>query len=436
MQSNFNENNVVFKFEPIGHSLKFRWNIIFLCAVTVFIFYSCKQDNIADSESKKGGNEQHARPLSGFTAKASMHEIELQWSDTSSLTYGYVLLRGEQASTQLQLVDTLQASARSYVDIGLQCHTLYTYVIYSFAINGRLLGYGSTSETTQADSLIVLTSQTSDHLYSIAFNQTGLGIAVGANGTVLRSTDDGVSWGTVTSHTAYTLRGTAFDSSGNCMIVGDHATVLLYHGGIVSRALNTSVVNDLHAVTFLGRAAWMVVGQSGIVLATQDGGANWARLPFDINMTLTGITFFNTQLGLAVSTGGAILRTTNTGMTWAVQVLGAASSIAGVVRRNATSAVVFGTNAIVSTNDGGITWSPAGDITSKVNDACFLSDTYGVAVGVRGIFYTTSDGGTTWTRRSVRSLPSLFGVSKRNTVGGVMVVGMDGTMAQVFSCDR
>jgi photosystem II stability/assembly factor-like uncharacterized protein len=60
---------------------------------------------------------------------------------------------------------------------------------------------------------------------------------------------------------------------------------------------------------------WLV-GQSGEILRTANGGESWAAQTSGTLFTLTGVHFVNSQIGFAVGNNGTILKTTNGGNTW------------------------------------------------------------------------------------------------------------------------
>ena len=76
--------------------------------------------------------------------------------------------------------------------------------------------------------------------------------------------------------------------------------------------------NDIH---FINNQEGWVVGNSGIIGYTIDGGANWNTQtnPDTQDRSLYGVFFLDANNGWAVSNGGLILHTTNGGTNWLIE---------------------------------------------------------------------------------------------------------------------
>lgn len=62
--------------------------------------------------------------------------------------------------------------------------------------------------------------------------------------------------------------------------------------------------------------AWIVVGERGLVLRSEDGGARWQQVPAPVSVTLTSVRFANDRQGIAVGHGGTVLITEDGGRHW------------------------------------------------------------------------------------------------------------------------
>ena len=69
-------------------------------------------------------------------------------------------------------------------------------------------------------------SGTSQTLMEVAFADTLTGIAVGQGGTIIRSTNGGLTWTSVTSGTDASLNGVTFASKDTVFIDGDGGRIL------------------------------------------------------------------------------------------------------------------------------------------------------------------------------------------------------------------
>ena len=167
-------------------------------------------------------------------------------------------------------------------------------------------------------------------------------------------------------------------------------------------------------VSFFDNQLGAIVGQSGFIFKTTDGGLTWAML----NNGIGGVEFrdlemFDENAGLAVGDDGYFLRTSNGGTRWETGrlqvtgvVVGRNENLQAVSIVDANFAVAAGFDGVVyKTSDRGMTWQSIGypNLPGEyfISDAKFVSRNVGYVVGSRpgipeGLFRTT-DGGGTWT---------------------------------------
>jgi len=105
------------------------------------------------------------------------------------------------------------------------------------------------------------------------------GFAVGARGTILKTTDGGHNWEVIAGETE----------------------------------------DDLCAVSFTDSNIGTVVGNFLAILRTTDAGNHWAIQRDGMSDVLFGVSFTDANNGTAVGSDGLILRTTNGGTNWVPQ---------------------------------------------------------------------------------------------------------------------
>jgi len=103
----------------------------------------------------------------------------------------------------------------------------------------------------------------------------------------------------------------------------------------------------------------VAVGARGHILLSNDGGDSWTQTEVPTRSTLTGVHFFDGKLGWVVGHDSVILRTKDGGTTWER-----------------------------------VHWAPEEE--APFFDVWFSDASNGVAIGAYGSYYTTSDGGDTW----------------------------------------
>lgn len=179
---------------------------------------------------------------------------------------------------------------------------------------------------------------------------------------------------------------------------------------------NSGTTRNLYAVHFSDVNTGTVVGDSGTILRTTNGGAIWKSQPSGTFKSLAGVSFTDANTGTVVGDSGTILRTSNGGATWIPQSSGSSLSLCGVCFTDASNGTVVGgrdQGLILHTTNGGVTWTKQFETDSNsINSVSFTDGNTGTAVGggwndAVGWWYTilrTTDGGATW-RTQIRTQP-------------------------------
>lgn len=154
----------------------------------------------------------------------------------------------------------------------------------------------------------IKSSGTTANLYCVV--KTGnaggqLAVAVGANGTILRSTDIGETWIQSASITSSDLRCVSYENSIG-LACGTNGTILYdNYGPTLNRGVNwiqqsTPTTQTLNGITGIGNNEALAVGAGGIILRTTTGGT-----PLKLNLTAFIQGFYN-------STSNKMIRDTAT----------------------------------------------------------------------------------------------------------------------------
>jgi putative cell wall-binding protein len=166
-----------------------------------------------------------------------------------------------------------------------------------------------------------------------------------------------------------------------------------------------------------------------IIARTQNGGTDWSLQPLPVSTaTLRGVSFADTNVGVAVGTGGVVFRTASGGGSWILDASGVSSALNGVALQGTTDDgwTVGDGGAIRRTLDGGDTWTGlASPTTVKLTAVAHVAGTTGVAVGDGGTIVRTTDG-TTWT--TVHPVPD---TTPPTTPTGVTATATSPTSIQV-----
>lgn len=168
------------------------------------------------------------------------------------------------------------------------------------------------------------TSGTENRLLNVDVNASGLAIAVGEFGTIMRSKDGGKTWDQRPIDWA-TFRDDGYEphiyavdvqDSGRIIIGAEFAYVIVSDDGGETFSLANKGEKSVFAMHMLDGGTGYAVGQEGLALKTTDNGATWTELPTGSTANLFGV-WASTQ-GEIVATGmRALLRSSDAGASFA-----------------------------------------------------------------------------------------------------------------------
>ncbi len=144
----------------------------------------------------------------------------------------------------------------------------------------------------------------------------------------------------------------------------------------------------------------VVVGDSGRIYLTTDGGATWIRQAAGTVTRLRSVFFANQAMGWVVGDFGTILRTVDGGHTWEAQSSGTLEDLRSLFFVDVAHGWAVGANGVMlRTADGGSNWELKKSPTFEWwNSVRFLNLSTGFVAGEAGSnnFGKTRDGGQTW----------------------------------------
>lgn len=274
--------------------------------------------------------------------------------------------------------------------------------------------------------------------------------AVGANGTILATSNGGEDWNMQNSDASKTLRDIQFFDGQIGWAIGDSGTVVsTTDGGEIWTAIETGVDENLRSIEMLDAMTGWVVGDSSLVLKTSDGGNAWESVVLfpDDTLQLNSVVFIDENNGWIGGEEGTIMHTEDGGETWSIQentLLGFGINDFFFHDENNGWAVCSGGTSgvfgqIIRTQDGGNTWEQvATNFQYAFYEIQFVSPTKGWIAGfgfAGNHLLVTTDGGTTWsTDNNVRTsgtINSLVFVDERNG----WVVGGSGSILKYTNAD-
>jgi photosystem II stability/assembly factor-like uncharacterized protein len=257
----------------------------------------------------------------------------------------------------------------------------------------------------------------------------------------------GPGWFLQCTPTGAYLFAVSFVDADTGTVVGGSGTILrTTDGGATWVEQDSGTTNGLHGVSFTDANIGTAVGQGGIILRTMDGGATWIAQDSRTDHNLQDVSFARGEVGTAVGdaerkwtidgTGSwawvyvpTVVWTLDGGATWWSLVSGAGDDdLLGVSFTDANTGTAVGRNGtILRTTDGGATWvaqESGAQYGEDLFDVWFTDANIGTAVGLYGIILRTTDGGATWVRQPGPTPQDfLLGVSFADSNNGI-VVGM------------
>ncbi|MFP5260326.1 MAG: WD40/YVTN/BNR-like repeat-containing protein [Blastocatellia bacterium] len=267
---------------------------------------------------------------------------------------------------------------------------------------------------------------------------------VGAGGLVARSYDEGKSFQEVSAGVDSNLND-VYVRGGRIWIVGDAGTILKSTDGgrsfvksvYTSRhktsrdAQNPSREIDLYSVQFTDADYGYVVGDSGLILASTNGGASWREQKSGTDAQLFHLSFQGDK-GWVVGTGGVILHTDDAGRNWYAQRSGTADDLNRVYLINDKDGLITGDNGLLlRTGNGGATWERVPlNVREPLFGMSFIDKKTGWVVGYNGRIIRTYDGGRNWVEQDSATTGDLFSVSFHKNRG--YAIGRDGLVMRYY----
>lgn len=230
----------------------------------------------------------------------------------------------------------------------------------------------------------------------IIFNSVSDGWIIGQKGLILHTTNGGDSWSEVSSGTLNLLLGIHFISPLTGWIVGAGGTVLkTVDGGNTWQSMNIGTYTDFTNVHFLNSQTGFISGNSGLMYRTTNGGQNWVQIPAFTGNNLTRTFFVSQSTGWISSFNGGIFKTTNAGLNWLQQNSSTSTWLlcSHFISQN-TGWMVGDTGVIIKTTNGGQNWNrQVSGVNTRLQAVAFINQNTGYAVGFNGVLLKTSTGG-------------------------------------------
>lgn len=202
------------------------------------------------------------------------------------------------------------------------------------------------SDTAAPDRIPSFRQVSPSDLNALALAPPNAVIAVGDNGTIMRSTDQGRQWSAVSAGaTDRALQHVISAPGGTVVAVGEGGTIVRSRdGGATWTAIrNTGTDKTLRRILALSPAVLVAVGDEATIVRSADGGDSWSPVYGSDSVTLWDVASADGQRLVAVGNAGVIVRSSDGGQSWTpVARLGGALRDVHVTRSGALVAVGAG----------------------------------------------------------------------------------------------
>jgi len=292
--------------------------------------------------------------------------------------------------------------------------------------------------------LLCAQQKVSEDLFSVTFPTEQDGWACGRWGTVVNTSDGGMTWIQQNTGTDFTLSSIYFVDPQNGWSVGDEGAIIhTTDGGKTWEKQKSPVPFFLMDVYFETPLKGWIVTERTHILFTDDGGKTWSIQFSDLDYILKAISFVDPLHGWAVGEYGYIYHTNTGGATWEKQAgyfdisestgeVEAGTFLFDVVAIDPQTAWAIGIDGyVIKTENGGQAWQEVDTSAPKTQLFCIASDKKNrILIGGNDVFLSSADKGLTWKNPEFKppiTYGWIYGLAPRASLGFI-AVGWEGAI--------
>ncbi len=250
-----------------------------------------------------------------------------------------------------------------------------------------------------------------EQLKTVKFIDLSTGWAAGESGTILKTTNGGMTWTAQTSGITNTIRSLFFLDANQGWACGDEGTIITTtNGGTTWSPQSSPYTSQYNSIRFVTSSIGWIVGNGNVLLKTTNGGVNWIQQA-NQGVSMWGLEMLSSTSGWVcggfnnTQNSPTLLKTTN-GSNWTYQTNSGVTSFLtfnDIRFADANNGWIVGGNGIIRhTTDGGATpWTGQTSGTQfELLGIDFLNTMKGYACGRQGVIIATSNAGATWAAQS------------------------------------
>ncbi|MBI3512412.1 MAG: T9SS type A sorting domain-containing protein [Bacteroidetes bacterium] len=233
-----------------------------------------------------------------------------------------------------------------------------------FAVGADAAGHADIRMTTDAGSVWTQPVFPANFpgLNAVRFFSSTEGWAVGNSGVMMKTTNNGMNWDTVSAVTAEDLYSINIPTSATIYIAGVNGTLMRSSddGATWAAITNSGTSLDINDLHFINSSAGFICGNGGFISATGDACANWTFFtqPYGGFFNANGYDYAGTtNNAFCVGDYGLSIFSTDAGITWNTQTLPTAYNLNKVRFGNDLGGLIVGDHGTIFISiDGGTSW--------------------------------------------------------------------------------
>ena len=276
-------------------------------------------------------------------------------------------------------------------------------------------------------------------LNDICFINENTGIAVGSSGVIIRTTNSGLNWSTITTPTTQNIYSMCFPSISTGYASGYTGYVIKTNnsGGSWYSASDCGI--NVRSISFINNSTGITGGGGNLMCFSTDGGNSWNPRYTPSSHAVTGVHFFNSSLLMVCVSdmpGSLVYKSINTGYNWSTVLtlnnsgMDISYTLSSIYFKDGNTGFATGSHyyyssvwgQIYRSTNSGNNWELTANVGSAtgncINAVHFGDSSNGFAAGTNGIILRSTNGGANWISQLSGTAASLNGILMINALTG------------------
>eukprot|EP00931_Biecheleriopsis_adriatica_P086805 TRINITY_DN6138_c0_g1_i2.p1 TRINITY_DN6138_c0_g1~~TRINITY_DN6138_c0_g1_i2.p1 ORF type:complete len:1360 (+),score=174.02 TRINITY_DN6138_c0_g1_i2:80-4159(+) len=182
--------------------------------------------------------------------------------------------------------------------------------------------------------------------------------------------------------------------------------------------------NALRRVFFYDEHFGLVIGSSGLIYKTVDGGSSWSSKDPGTSRSLNTLYIQSATVAWIGANAGELLKSEDAGDTWQVLVDFGSTAIEDMACLGPVCVLACQKAQVVRSEDYGATWTVNNEIlgfTQRLKAIALASESLVVAAGQEGLVLRSADGGMSWSKIEIATTLDIKAVKFRTVTEGYIV---------------